>query len=244
MTQELAKTDNIIEAVITAGDLSKLSAIDRTNYYVNVCKSIGLNPMTKPFEYITLNGKLTLYARKDATDQLRSMRHVSISKLEREKVEDVYVVTAYAVLPDGRQDSSIGAVSIGNLKGDPLANAMMKAETKAKRRVTLSICGLGMLDETELETIPTATPPADPPQPTATGQASDDAVQLENARQAWGKSRDSAKARGLSVAIEQNTPAKGCTVVETIMRMRNAINIAVTTHDANAAEAAEKAGKK
>ena len=30
----------------------------------------------------------------------------------------------------------------------------MKAETKAKRRVTLSICGLGMLDETEVETVP------------------------------------------------------------------------------------------
>jgi len=29
----------------------------------------------------------------------------------------------------------------------------MKAETKAKRRGTLSICGLGMLDESELETI-------------------------------------------------------------------------------------------
>ena len=28
----------------------------------------------------------------------------------------------------------------------------MKAETKAKRRVALSICGLGMLDETEVDT--------------------------------------------------------------------------------------------
>src|SRR5690606_24912460 len=37
-----------------------------------------------------------------------------------------------------------------------LANAYMKAETKAKRRVTLSICGLGWLDETETETIPDA----------------------------------------------------------------------------------------
>ena len=34
----------------------------------------------------------------------------------------------------------------------------MKAETKAKRRVTLSICGLGMLDETEVESIPDARP--------------------------------------------------------------------------------------
>jgi hypothetical protein len=45
---------------------------------------------------------------------------------------------------------------LGNLKGDALANALMKSETKAKRRVTLSIAGLGWLDETELETIPVA----------------------------------------------------------------------------------------
>ena len=32
----------------------------------------------------------------------------------------------------------------------------MKAETKAKRRATLSIVGLGLLDETETETIPGA----------------------------------------------------------------------------------------
>jgi hypothetical protein len=35
---------------------------------------------------------------------------------------------------------------------------MMKAVTKAKRRVTLSICGLGMLDETEVDSVPGATP--------------------------------------------------------------------------------------
>ena len=32
----------------------------------------------------------------------------------------------------------------------------MKAETKAKRRVTLSICGLGILDESETDTMPGA----------------------------------------------------------------------------------------
>ena len=35
---------------------------------------------------------------------------------------------------------------------------MMKAETKAKRRVTLSICGLGVLDETEVENVPHQAP--------------------------------------------------------------------------------------
>jgi hypothetical protein len=34
----------------------------------------------------------------------------------------------------------------------------MKAETKAKRRATLSLCGLGMLDETEVASVPEAKP--------------------------------------------------------------------------------------
>jgi len=61
-------------------------------------------------------------------------------------------------MPDGRSDESIGAVALGSLKGEAYANAIMKAETKAKRRVTLSVCGLGMLDENEVETIPDARP--------------------------------------------------------------------------------------
>ncbi len=56
-----------------------------------------------------------------------------------------------------RTDESIGAVPLPTSPADK-ANAMMKAETKAKRRVTLSICGLGMLDETEIETIAGAHP--------------------------------------------------------------------------------------
>jgi hypothetical protein len=145
-----------IEEVLIGGDLSKLSAADRVSYYHAVCRSLGLNPLTKPFAYISLNGKTVLYALRDCTDQLRKINHVNITGLVREKIDDVYVVTASATMPDGRQDESIGAVSIGGLKGEALANAFMKAETKSKRRVTLSIVGLGWLDETETETIPSA----------------------------------------------------------------------------------------
>jgi len=158
-----------MESVIVRGDLAKLQPEERAKYYSTVCRSVGLNPLTKPFEYLQLNGKLTLYARKDATDQLRQIHGVSLTIVSREQVGDVYVVTARATTASGRSDESIGAVSIGTLKGDALANALMKAETKAKRRVTLSICGLGLLDETELETIPGAQPgpPALPAAPAA-----------------------------------------------------------------------------
>jgi hypothetical protein len=148
----------LIEKVVIGGDLSKLSTEERLTYYSHLCNTLGLNPLTRPFEYIILNGKLILYARKDCTEQLRNIYGVSITKLEREVVDGIYNVVAYGQKADGRQDSSLGAVNIEGLKGESKANAMMKAETKSKRRLTLSICGLGMLDETEVETIPDAKP--------------------------------------------------------------------------------------
>ena len=107
----------IMESVIVRGDLAMLQPEERARYYSTVCQSVGLNPLTKPFEYITLNGKLTLYARKDATDQLRSLRGVSVAIVSRERVDDVYVVTARATMPDGRVDESIGALFLGATKG-------------------------------------------------------------------------------------------------------------------------------
>lgn len=149
---------DIIQGVVVHEDLAKLTNEERTVYYRAVCESLGLNPLTKPFAYIRLNNKLTLYARRDAADQLRRIHDVSIQITARERHDDVYVVTARATTPEGRQDESTGAVAIGNLKGDKLANAYMKAETKAKRRVTLSLIGLGWLDESEIGNIPEAEP--------------------------------------------------------------------------------------
>lgn len=161
MTKEVAvamqpQELSLIEQVVIKGDLSKLSDIERVSYYKSVCESVGINPLTKPFDYINLSGKLTLYAKKDCTEQLRKIHGVSIEELETKIIDDVYVVSAKARDKTGRTDESTGAVNIGNLKGEMKANAIMKAETKAKRRVTLSICGLGWCDETEVETIPGA----------------------------------------------------------------------------------------
>lgn len=152
----VAPMPDIMEAVIMAGDLAKLSPSQRIAYYGSVCQSLGLNPLTKPFDYINLNGKLTLYASKGCTDQLRARDGISINIVGRDVIEGVYVVTAKAATASGRVDESTGAVPIESLKGEAKANAFMKAETKAKRRVTLSLCGLGILDETELDSVPNA----------------------------------------------------------------------------------------
>lgn len=143
----------IVEAALITGDLTGLKPQERLQHYMNVCSSLGLNPHTKPFGYLTLNGKTVLYALREAAEQLRKVHGVSIEKLEGRAVDDLYIVTATAKDSAGRVDSSTGAVTLAGLKGDAKANAIMKAETKAKRRVTLSICGLGMLDESEIHSI-------------------------------------------------------------------------------------------
>ena len=150
------ETAKVIEQVLVMGDLARLTPEQRNVYYKSVCESVGLNPLTRPFEYITLNGKLTLYARKDCTDQLRKLHGVSIRIASRETVDGVVIITAQATDKSGRIDESTGAVASGNLRGEALANTWMKAETKAKRRVTLSLCGLGFVDESEIESIPNA----------------------------------------------------------------------------------------
>lgn len=158
MTQAIQKQQDgatALEQVLLNGDLSQLTAEQRIQYYKATCESLGLNPLTKPFDYIKLNNKLTLYAKKDATDQLRKLRGVSIDKPDIQQIDNLIIVTVMAVDKDGRKDSDIGVVGKGDMGGN-IGNALMKAVTKAKRRVTLSICGLGMLDETEVETIPDA----------------------------------------------------------------------------------------
>ena len=144
----------VVDDLIARGDLSRLTPEQRVVHYNNVCRSLGLNPLTQPFQYVTLNGKLQLYARKDATDQLRKINKISITIPSTKVTDGLLTVHARATDEAGRTDEDFGVVFVGGLKGEAAANALMKATTKAKRRVTLSISGLGFLDEAEMDSIP------------------------------------------------------------------------------------------
>jgi hypothetical protein len=159
LSLKIAKTPNVVDAaqtmerVLMVGDLARLQPQERVDYYMRTCESLGLNPLTKPFEFIHLNGQLRMYATKGCAEQLRNLHNIAITISSKERIDDVWVVVACASQPNGRADEDIGAVPIKGLNGERLANALMKAITKAKRRVTLSMCGLNMLDESELETV-------------------------------------------------------------------------------------------
>jgi hypothetical protein len=175
-----------LEKVLAEGDLSKLNTAERLAWYKARCDAAGLDFRTQPFQYIVLKGKLTLYATKSATDQLIANRKLSISILDRRYTKDtgLYEVHCAAKFPDGQSAEDVGAVYAAGLKGEEMANAIMKAITKAKRRTVLSACGLGALDESEVDTIPGARKvPAqigpDEPEPFHPTEEEDDAAPVE-----------------------------------------------------------------
>lgn len=146
----------LLEQVVIMGDLAKLTPEQRSIYYREVCNSLGLNPLTKPFDYIVLNGALRLYANKTAAEQLRKNHGIEIEAVEHSEVDGLYIATVHGHDRSGRKDTDVGAVDIANLRGEKRANAIMKTITKGKRRLTLSLAGLGWLDESEVGSIDNA----------------------------------------------------------------------------------------
>lgn len=178
ITQPVANDVSLdaLNALIISGDMSKLNPNQKLAYYHQVCEKSGLNPFTRPFDYMVLNGKQVLYANKGCAEQIRNIKGISISDIKQEMVEDLIVITVQGKDSSGRVDTEMGFAPIyepdtiiyfsdgkkqskanpkagKKLSGDNLGNAILKAMTKAKRRLTLSMAGLGMLDETEVESI-------------------------------------------------------------------------------------------
>ena len=169
----LAKRDEVlslpekIEKVLIQGDLAPLSPEERCEYYRRVCKSLGLNPLTAPFQYILFRegeggpAKLSLYANKSCAEQLRKLYGISVLSHTQKIENDMCYVEVQVRDRFGRTDVSMGVVPLWKWKdgkridytGKDLANALMKCSTKAKRRATLSIAGLAFLDESELDTM-------------------------------------------------------------------------------------------
>jgi len=156
--QELstAMDKDLMLNLVSNGDCSKLTPDQKLAYYKARCDAAGLDARTQPFQFVNLGGKMVLYALKAATDQLASKHGVVTEIVSQQTDAGIRTVTVRARTKDGRQTDEIGAVALGQAQGDTLCNLYMKCVTKAKRRAVLSLCGLGMLDEHEIETVPNA----------------------------------------------------------------------------------------
>jgi hypothetical protein len=155
--------DEILADVVAAGkDTTALSRDHRAAMLTGLARRLGLNPLSNAVMFLKTNGRETLYVTKQGTDQIAAREKLCRETIKGPEVIEiekrrVVFCQVRATHPDGRSEVSTATL----LLTDPV-NDLMKCETKAKRRATLSVCGLGLLAEDEIETIPGArTVPAD-----------------------------------------------------------------------------------
>jgi hypothetical protein len=166
MPEELAKIQSTaVASFFETGDISGMNASQQVQYYCELARAMGLNPLFKPFDALSLQGKKVLYANRGATDALARAQNVRRECVSEPRVVslpsptgtgEVKIVTCRyrATLPNGRAEERTATI----LYRDP-ANDFMKCETKAARRATLAVLGIGVLDESELDSIPGASIP-------------------------------------------------------------------------------------
>jgi len=141
----------IAETVLGEGNLERLDATQRVHFLVEVCRALGLNPLTRPFEILKLQGgKTVLYLRKEGTEQLAQLRGISTELLSESEVNGSWRVRMRASIGPRFADAT-GSVAIETaagqkLRGEAFDNATKKAETQARRRAVLGLCGLTWLE--------------------------------------------------------------------------------------------------
>lgn len=140
-------------------DLDKLSEPEKQKYADSAAIHFGLDPSLNPFDFIWMTQdtgfrKLCLYARRGTTDILREKHQISVLSLVQHDGPGYVSFTATGRNPDGRQEIAVGSCFIDGMRGEALAHAVMTAQTRALRRMTLQFAGVGILDVSEVNAPP------------------------------------------------------------------------------------------
>lgn len=138
-------------------DLERLNADQKAQYYGDACAFLGIPANLNLLAFINANVGDTgrhevLYAKKGATDLIRQNKGITTIELVALMglVAGQVCFMAAGRDKDGREERAVGAASVDGLTGKALSDAIMTAQTRATRRMTLQFIGGGILDESEL----------------------------------------------------------------------------------------------
>jgi hypothetical protein len=186
--REIAAADiaTFVESQLAYHSIGTMTEEERRRFILSLCASLRIVPIGTelPIDIIQVENDFgapveKLYFRKGAADQLAVNHNVSFSTVQRPSeaiVHGVHVIVASerASLPTGRGLDEEGVVPTPIQQRGmsdeqyvlSVANAMMHAKTKARRRAVLALLGLGFVDESELHSMRVRRPvPANSPAP-------------------------------------------------------------------------------
>lgn len=98
-----------IASLVVQGDLSKLNDQQKTVYYMEKCKAIGVPWQIGPYDYLDLGGKIVLYLNKIGCSYLAKEHGISCEIIEEKEVLDgrAYMVKVKATIKEsGRSETA------------------------------------------------------------------------------------------------------------------------------------------
>jgi hypothetical protein len=140
------------------GDVSNVPREALLRYIFTFCERVGISPLAVPFSLMKTQRGMQLVANRNFYDAVASKYSVSRECVGEGFFEGtkLYYTRYRATTPDGRITEDMALVDTAGLNGNDLANAIMKAHTKGRNRVTRAHLGFPFPDETEAETVPGA----------------------------------------------------------------------------------------
>jgi hypothetical protein len=169
-------TQAAIARVILNRDLRSLTEVERVQYNLALCRSLGLNPLTNPIDYLINEGKMTPYINSIGVAQLRAIHGISTKIISR-TTDNQHMHYVSAISPkarhcvivtdaNGRNEEATAIMALIDKYGKPLlgqrrADKMMATETKAKRRATLALVGIPWADGVNIRSSKIYDPPLD-----------------------------------------------------------------------------------
>lgn len=146
----------VIAMVADGGDISHLSNSERRALLAKLTNYLHLNPHTQNFIiFKDPNGRYRIYATKECCNQLKHNLGINMWVSDPvfgpdSKLPILVSVKANGTNKHGRSGEDIGSVSLVNVPPEEYSNHVMFAVTKAKRRLTLDLSGLGVLSDVEV----------------------------------------------------------------------------------------------
>jgi len=144
------------ENFIPMYDLESLNEAQRQDYVKAICKHLGVPDNLNLIALTYVDdaegpSRLVAYAKRGATENVRNGLQINIESLTHQMIGGSIVFTAVAKSDKtGRREIATGSKWIEGLQGTQLDDAIMTAQTRALRRVTLQFIGAGVLDESEV----------------------------------------------------------------------------------------------
>lgn len=158
--QPTPEQEKLIARFMVDGSLHTWALVDQLKYIRYINERAGL-----PFGTIgmidtapgTDKWKRFPYATRQAAAEISKRLGLSLQQVARNEKPERIEFTYRATNPDGRFVEAVGACALVGgkypMSEDQKANKVMHAQTKASRRAILDFSGLGVLDDSELESM-------------------------------------------------------------------------------------------